>query len=68
MTNRYELIAKDYSKFKADWQNRSVCYRLSRLAMYYPLHWFRLTYWYYFDSNSYTSYKAFVNFIQKQDK
>ena len=60
-------IIDKYEEFKEEWKKQSICVKLSKLAYYYSIHYYRLNYYYYFDYNKYTSYKSFVWFIQEQD-
>lgn len=64
---RLNELNEGYESFKKDWYSRSLFYKLTRLAYYYPLHWFRLNYYYYFDPNKYTTYKGLVHYVQKLD-
>lgn len=65
--NSTQIIKDDYSNFKENWKQKSICYKLTNIAYYYSLHFFRLNYYYYTDYNKYTSYKSFVWFVQQQD-
>jgi hypothetical protein len=62
------IIKEKYEVFKEEWKKQSICVKLSKLAYYYSIHYYRLNYYYYFDYNKYTSYKSFLWFIQEQDK
>ena len=67
-TNKLQNLTNGYEEFKQDWYNRPVWYKLLQLAYYYPLHWYRMNYYYYFDKNKYTTYMGLVYYIKRQDK
>lgn len=62
-----DVIKQKYDEFKEEWKKQSLFTKLSKLAYFYSIHYFRLNYYYYFDYNKYTSYKSFVWFIQQQE-
>ena len=66
--NSTQNLCYDYSNCKENWKQKSICHKLTNIAYYYSLHFFRLNYYYYADYNKYSSYKSFVWFVQQQDR
>ena len=43
------LVKEKYDEFKEEWKKQSLFTKLSKLAYFYSIHYFRLNYYYYFD-------------------